>query len=178
MKLLQNLLLSALFLFLVACGGGDTTTEDTTEENTEETTNEETTEESTEETSEEAGLDLENEDVKMLINRWKMTAYTHTDGKKEEGIENAYLVLKEDGTFEELFNANVIASGSWSYDAEGKEISMIHETGELKGDNEKFTVEEISAEQMITKDDEGKMTETWVVEAEEGGEETTEEGTE
>ena len=168
MKLLQNLLLSALFLFLVACGGADTTTtEESTEETTEATENTEETTETTEETAETNSLDLENEDIKMLINRWKMTAYTHTDGKSEEGIEGAYLVLKEDATFEELFNTNVIASGSWSYDAEGKELSLIHETGELKGDNEKFAIEELSAGEMITKDDEGKMTETWVAEAEE-----------
>ncbi|MDX2305721.1 MAG: hypothetical protein NW226_23140 [Microscillaceae bacterium] len=165
MKLIQNLLLNTLFLFLVACGGGGSTT-DTTDstQNNEDSTAEEA---NSEETSQKVvTIDVENEDVKMLIKRWKMTEYTHTDGKSEKNIKGAFLVLKEDGTFEELFNANVIASGKWSFEVEGKVISLMHETGEMKGDNEKLTVKELTADKLITLDDEGKMTETWMPEAE------------
>lgn len=177
MKLLKSLFILSLFFFIASCGGGEQASEgEGTEEATEEST--ETTE-SEEETSEETvSLDLENEDVQMLVKTWKMVSFTHEDGSNEEAQEEDLLVLNEDGTFADIFKGNEVASGVWNYDAEGRIISLEHKTGNLMGDKQKLTIKELAADKLITIDDDGKMTETFVVmtaEGEEAAEATSEE---
>ncbi|MEO1653441.1 MAG: hypothetical protein AAFU64_07855 [Bacteroidota bacterium] len=163
MKLLQSLFILSLFCFIVSCGGGEQVSEDeTTEEETSEESSDAT--ETEDETSEEtASLDLENEDVKMLVKTWKMISFTHEDGSNEEAQEEDLLVLNEDGTFADIFKGNEVATGVWSYDAEGRIISLKHKTGNLMGDNQKLAIKELAADKLITIDDDGKMTETFVV---------------
>jgi hypothetical protein len=162
MKLLQILLLAGIFAMLTACGGGSTETK------TEDTTKIEAKEESTEkkeEAKEEAKFEL-TEDIKPFVNKWKLSEVTHIDGKTEKVKEDGYLELKEDGTFNELFGKNVIASGNWTASKDKKTLNLLHKSGDYRNkmgkEDEPFVVKEISADKLVTVDDGGKMTEVFV----------------
>jgi hypothetical protein len=164
MKLLQTLLLAGIFAMLTACGGGSTETK--TEDTTKTEAKEETTEKK-EEVKEDAKFEL-TEDVKPFVNKWKLSEITHIDGKTEKAKEDGYLELKEDGTFNELFGKNVVASGNWTASKDKKTLTLMHKSGDYKNkmgkEEEPFVVKEISADKLVTVDDGGKMTEIFVVE--------------
>jgi hypothetical protein len=165
MKLLQTLLLAGTFAMLTACGGGsgETKTEDTTAK----TEAKEEATEKKEEAKEEAKFEL-TDDVKPFVNKWKLSEVTHMDGKTEKVKEEGYLELKEDGTFNELFGKNVIASGNWMASKDKKTLTLMHKSGDYKSkmgrEEEPFTVKEISADKLATVDEGGKMTEIFVAE--------------
>ncbi|MCU0444778.1 MAG: hypothetical protein MUE85_07650 [Microscillaceae bacterium] len=164
MKLLHTLLLAGSFGLLTACGGGTTETKSTDTTKTE--AKEETTEVK-EEAKEEVKFEL-TDDVKPFVNKWKLAEVTHTDGKTEKAKEDGYLELKEDGTFNELFGKNVVASGNWTASKDKKTLTLIHKSGDYKSrmgkEEEPFVIKEISADKLATVDADGKMTEIFVAE--------------
>lgn len=176
MKLLFNSIFALFFLLLISCGGGgEETTTDTTKDSTltasedENATADDTSEEVVEETP---SLDLEDEDVKILINRWMMTSFIHEDGRSEEGLEGDYVTFKEDGTYEEKVRGNTVATGDWNLDkTEGKVIVFKVKTGEFIGNTSKWVIDDLQADKLVVKDDDGKMTETYMVQAPEENEE-------
>ncbi|NJL12689.1 MAG: hypothetical protein HC913_06650 [Microscillaceae bacterium] len=161
---IQLLIALVLCWSLMACGGGEKATNnaDSTQADTAEANK---TTEATEVSEESPEL---SEEAQPFVKKWSMTSFSHNDGRKEENISNRILNLKEDGTFEEFFNKRVIASGTWNVSKEGERQMLVltHKTGEmsteLKDGEEKLTVKEISADKMITEDDGGKMSETFV----------------
>lgn len=140
---------------------------DTTKAATEEVTEEET---STEETSteEEPAAVVLSEEAKPFAKEWAMTSFTNTEGKSQDGIDNAFLTLGEDGKFKETFSGKEIASGTWDIIKEGdvQVLVLTHLKGEmatqLQEGKEKLSIKEFSTEKMITSDDDGKMTETFM----------------
>lgn len=153
MKLLQNLLTVSFFALLTACGGGEKTEEKKDTLQTEEPKIEEKTEE--------PKMEL-TEDAKMLVKKWQMVSFTHTDGKKEDNIDDAFLELNEDGSFIEIFKGQTIATGKWMLSEDKKSLTFKHETGEFKDREKKEEVKEMGAEKLVTSDDDGKMIETYV----------------
>ncbi len=163
MKILQILFLFSFVTCVVACGGGtETTTTETDTTSTEATSTDDTTPE-VEEPEAPSGPDMSDEDVSTLARKWQLTAFTHIDGQKEENIEGDFLYLNEDGSYTEIVKLDTIV-GTWDLDkTEGKVLMLKPTTGKFAGQTEKLAIEELSAEQMITSDDDGKMTETFVV---------------
>lgn len=165
-KLTYTLMFLAMFGFMAACGGGesDTETEETSDStSTEETTSTEAEEENTQAVDdEESEAALNSETAQKLARKWQMIAYSHTDGRSEEGLEGDFLVLNADGSFSEVFKGKEVASGKWSLSEDEKQLILKHETGEFLGKESKMTIQEVSAEKLVTVDDEGKMTETFV----------------
>lgn len=164
MKLISQFSFFILLLLVFACGGGSTETENKTEDSTKTDTK---VEEKKEEAKDTAQFVL-TEEAKVFVNNWKLDAYTHADGKSEKNIQGAFLNLMEDGTFKELFNEKIIASGNWMVSQDKKSLTLMHKTGKYKEEfgkeEEKFTIKEISATKLTTVDDGGKMTETYLVE--------------
>ncbi len=158
MKLMRNILLIALFPLLFACGGGEDTSTYETEDST--TTASEVEEEETVAVGDTTVEERELSEVEQkFVKKWQMTSFVHEDGRKEEGLSGDYLNLMEDGTYEEIFKDNVVATGNWKVE-EGT-LVLNHETGEFMGTQEKLVVKEITEDKLITEDDEGKMTETF-----------------
>lgn len=166
MKLLQNLLIAFLFLAFMACGGGEgTETGSETDTDTTETNDEtETTPDTEEEEDGSASAEITEEDM-VFAKAWKLTTFTHEDGKVEEVDREEDMVLKEDGTFSLLLNTKEIASGKWSVkkDGETKTLILAHETGDMaiEGKSEEMEIVEVSDTELSTKDDGGLMTEIW-----------------
>ncbi|GAB4404392.1 MAG: hypothetical protein OHK0053_29910 [Microscillaceae bacterium] len=161
---IQLLIALALCWSLTACGGGENATE-TSDSTQADTAKAKETPEEVEAPEETPAL---TEEAQAFVKQWSLISFSHADGRKEENISNRILDLKADGTFEELFNKKVIASGTWNVSKEGEQqmLILVHKTGEmaseLKNGEEKITVKEISADKMVTEDDGGKMTETFV----------------
>ncbi len=172
MKYLNNFLLMALLMSLLACGGStetDTNTDSTsTDSSTEQSNTESTPDNSNTEESENMTTVEISEDAKPFVKKWAMTSYTDTEGKSQDNIDNAFLELADDGTFVELFSGKEIASGTWNVEKEGEAMVLVltHKKGEMASQlsegKEKLNIKEFSAEKMITVDDGGKMTETFV----------------
>lgn len=170
MKYLNHFLLLALLMSCFACGGStetNTDTDSTKTDSTEQTPEEATTESNTEETANETTVEL-SEEAKPFVKKWAMTSYTDTQGKTQDNIDNAFLELADDGTFVELFSGKEIASGTWNIEKEGEGMVLVltHKKGEMASQlsegKEKLNVKEFSPEKMITVDDGGKMSETFV----------------
>jgi hypothetical protein len=166
MKLISKLTFFVLLFFAFACGGSSTEGEKKTDDTAKTETKPDEAEKK-EEPKDTVKFVLTDE-AKVFVNKWKLDSYTHTDGKSEKNIQGSFLSLKEDGSFEELFNANVIASGTWNVSKDQKTLTLIHKTGKYKEEfgkeTEDVSVKEVSAAKLVTVDAGGKMTETYVAE--------------
>ncbi|TAE76264.1 MAG: hypothetical protein EAZ85_00635 [Bacteroidetes bacterium] len=100
-----------------------------------------------------------------IAKKWKMVKFTHTDGKEEKEPEKnsvKILNLKDDGTFEQLMNDKVINAGNWKLDGKSIVLKKAGASGaEVK--EEKLNVKSSNDKQLVTVDDDGKMTETFEV---------------
>ncbi len=170
MKYLNNLLIATILLACFACGGGGETESKEGEistDSTEQTTGDETKNSNTEESEDKTTVEI-SEDAKPFVKKWAMISYTDTEGKSKDKIDNAFLELADDGTFTELFSGKEIASGTWNVEKEGEKMLLVltHKKGEMASQlsegKEKLNIKEFSAEKMVTVDDGGKMTETFV----------------
>lgn len=174
MNLIQKLIVLAFFLFAtIACGGG----ESDTEEEKEEATEEEDTSSEEEEKEEEA--DMSSDEAKMLAKTWKMTEFIHEKGETEQAQEEDLLTLNVDGTYIDTIEGKEMESGTWQLSEDKKEVVFKVEKGEFMGSTKRVSIKELTKEKLVTVDDDGKMTETFVpaeASSEEEGE--TEEGAE
>ncbi|MCS6821818.1 MAG: hypothetical protein NZ551_08105 [Microscillaceae bacterium] len=151
MKIFNIFLVACIFSFAVACGSKKN------EEKQEEAKQE--TKESQEEKKESASSkpDMNVAEVKMLVKKWALKSIVHKDGKKEENIDNAFLELKEDGTFVEFFAGKEVATGNWELSADKKTFTLIHKTGPeattLKDGREKSAIKELTDNKFVTEDE-------------------------
>jgi hypothetical protein len=110
-----------------------------------------------------------SEEAKPFAKEWAMKSFTHTDGKVQDNIDNSFLTLGEDGKFVELFSTKEVATGTWNIMKEGNSqvLVLTHTSGDmvtkLREGKEKLMIKEISADKMVTADNGGKMTETFMV---------------
>lgn len=107
-------------------------------------------------------VDMSSKEAKILAKNWAMTAFTHTDGRKQDNITNASIELKEDGTFDEKFKGQSIATGKWMLADNNKNLVLKHLTGNMKDKIEKLGIKELKDDKLVTVDDDGKMTETYI----------------
>ncbi len=153
------------FLGMTACGGGG-----------------EKTTENAEKTPETKEIPKKGEDPKIaetdkteaptkpsaegmkIAKKWKMTKFTHADGKEETEKGNTagkVMNLKADGTFEQTVNEKVIVAGNWKLD--GKNLVLKSGAAGAEVKEEKLTIKSSDEKQLVTMDDGGKMTETFEV---------------
>lgn len=151
----------AAFLVMTACGSGGEKKAENTPESKEEADKKQPEKTNTESEKAEAPTKPSAEAMK-IAKKWKMTKFTHADGKEEkEKVANKILNLKEDGTFEQMMNDKVIVAGNWKL--EGKVISLKSGSAGAEIKEEKLTLKSSDDKQLVTIDDDGKMTETFEV---------------